>query len=74
MPSPAPSTLAGTSPPRFVEGPSIYSLTGELLALSAELLANGKARTSGIVSPIDAFGLDGLAEQSATIGLTRVQQ
>jgi len=57
-----------------VEGPSIYSLTGELLALSAELLADGRARTSGIVSPIDAFGLDVLAEQSTTVGLTRVRE
>lgn len=57
-----------------VEGPSIYSLTGELLALAVELLADGRARTSGIVSPTDAFGLDVLAEQSATVGLTRVRE
>ena len=57
-----------------VEGPSIYSLTGELLALAAELLADGRARAAGVVSPIDAFGLDALAQHSAEVGLTRVRQ
>lgn len=54
-----------------VEGPSIYSLTGELLALAADLLATGQARRPGIVGPIEAFGLDVLQAASAAIGLVR---
>jgi short subunit dehydrogenase-like uncharacterized protein len=57
-----------------VEGQSIYTLTGELLALSAELLADGNVRASGVISPVDAFGLDVLSELSAAAGLTRVRE
>lgn len=54
-----------------LEGPSIYSLTGELLALAAHLLAIGQAQVSGVVSPLDAFGPDALQAASAEIGLAR---
>ena len=52
-----------------LEGPSIYSLTGELVALAADRLASGGALRSGVVSPADAFGADGLREACAAIGL-----
>jgi short subunit dehydrogenase-like uncharacterized protein len=54
-----------------VEGPSIYSLTGELLAMAAELLATGHGREAGVVTPVDAFGLDLLRSSCAEAGLVR---
>lgn len=54
-----------------LEGPSIYSLTGELLALAAHLLTAGQAKVAGVVSPLDAFGLNALQAASAEIGLAR---
>lgn len=57
-----------------VEGPSIYSLTGELLALSAELLVQAQTRVPGVVGPIEAFGLDTVIEKAAEIGLARVNE
>ncbi|MEU1428434.1 saccharopine dehydrogenase NADP-binding domain-containing protein [Nocardia sp. NPDC005746] len=55
-----------------LEGPSIYTLTGELIAWAAEQLASGAGRTAGIVGPIEAFGLDGLRDGCTDIGLTPV--
>ncbi|MFF3606033.1 saccharopine dehydrogenase [Streptomyces sp. NPDC002463] len=55
-----------------LEGPGIYDLTGELMAWAGEQLAAGHGRTPGVVGPIDAFGLDTLAEGCAGIGPTQV--
>ncbi|MGW4535905.1 saccharopine dehydrogenase family protein [Nocardia sp. NPDC004340] len=55
-----------------LEGPSIYNLTGELIAWGAEQLAAGAGRTAGVVGPIEAFGFDGLRDGCADIGLTPV--
>jgi len=55
-----------------LEGPSIYSLTGELLALAAGRLAAGRPPRSGVVGPLDVFGLDDLERACAGIGLRRV--
>ncbi|MGW0815843.1 saccharopine dehydrogenase family protein [Streptomyces viridiviolaceus] len=54
-----------------VEGPSIYSLTGELMALAADFLLRHRADTSGVVGPIEAFGLEGLIDACEGIGLRR---
>ncbi|GGN63528.1 hypothetical protein GCM10011579_032030 [Streptomyces albiflavescens] len=55
-----------------LEGPSIYNLTGELMAFAADQLATGAGFTPGVVSPADAFGLDTLRQGCARIGLTPV--
>jgi hypothetical protein len=55
-----------------LEGPSPYSLTGELIAWAAQRLASGAARTAGVVGPVTAFGLDELVAGSAGAGLARV--
>jgi short subunit dehydrogenase-like uncharacterized protein len=55
-----------------VEGPSIYTLTGELLAEAAILLHEGKGRTAGVVGPIQAFGPDLFEESCARVGLAPV--
>lgn len=55
-----------------VEGPSIYSLTGELLAMAAHLLATGAGEEAGVVTPIEAFGAQLLESCCADVGLARV--
>ncbi|WP_433593674.1 saccharopine dehydrogenase family protein [Nocardia sp. CA-145437] len=55
-----------------LEGPSIYNLTGELIAWAAQQLASGAGRTAGVVGPIEAFGFDELRDGCADIGLTPV--
>ncbi|GHE76095.1 hypothetical protein GCM10017786_01250 [Amycolatopsis deserti] len=54
-----------------VGGPSIYSLTGGLLAAAAARLVDGEATTAD-VRPLDAFGLGGLAALCAETGLRPV--
>ncbi|MEU1229158.1 hypothetical protein [Streptomyces sp. NPDC005828] len=64
-----------SGPPRAEvqpEGPGIHDLTGEPMARAGERLAAGHGRTPGAVGPIDAFGLDALAEGCAGIGPTQV--
>ncbi|MEV5541511.1 hypothetical protein AB0L13_32160 [Saccharopolyspora shandongensis] len=53
------------------EGPSIYDITGELMAWAGHQLARGRGRTPGVVGPIEAFGIDALTHGCAEIGLTR---
>jgi hypothetical protein len=53
------------------EGPSIYTLTGELLALAARMLADGAATQPGVLGPLDAFGLDRLESRCGQAGLVR---
>lgn len=55
-----------------LEGPSIYTLTGELLALAAERLASDVPRPRVVVGPIDAFGLADLEAACASVGLHRI--
>ncbi|WP_418001637.1 saccharopine dehydrogenase family protein [Mycobacterium sp. PDNC021] len=55
-----------------LEGPSPYSLTGELMAWAAERLAAGAGRTPGVVGPVEAFGLEELAAGCADVGLAQV--
>ncbi|WP_435591344.1 hypothetical protein [Nocardia sp. bgisy118] len=55
-----------------VEGPSAYSLTGELMAWAAQHLATTPPRTAGVVGPVEAFGFDTLRDGCAEIGLTPV--
>ncbi len=55
-----------------VDGPNVYTLTGELMAWAARELAAGAGRTPGVVGPVQAFGLDGLVAGVAGIGLTEV--
>ncbi|TSE00086.1 saccharopine dehydrogenase [Skermania sp. ID1734] len=55
-----------------VDGPNVYTLTGELMAWAAGELAAGAARTPGVVGPVQAFGLDGLVQGAAKIGLTEI--
>ncbi|MFJ2837582.1 saccharopine dehydrogenase family protein [Nocardia sp. NPDC087230] len=55
-----------------VEGPSAYSLTGELMAWAAERLATTPPRTAGVVGPVEAFGLGRFVAGCAEIGLRPV--
>ncbi|MFZ3452290.1 saccharopine dehydrogenase family protein [Arthrobacter sp. 7Tela_A1] len=43
-----------------VLGPSVYTLTGELLAEGAAALQEGKALRHGVLGPVEAFGPEGL--------------
>ncbi|ORA33445.1 saccharopine dehydrogenase family protein [Mycobacterium aquaticum] len=55
-----------------LEGPSPYTLTGELMAWAANRLASGVGRTAGVVGPVEAFGLDELVTGCAGSGLVQV--
>ncbi|WP_291473279.1 trans-acting enoyl reductase family protein [Corynebacterium sp.] len=55
-----------------LEGPSIYTLTGELLATAAEKLASGEAQKMGVLSPLEVFGVEIIEQEAARIGLRRV--
>lgn len=55
-----------------LEGPDPYGLTAELLAWGSAMLLTGRARDVGALGPVDAFGLDALADGCAQIGLHRV--
>lgn len=52
-----------------VEGPSIYTLTADLMAQAADALVSGQAARPGVLGPIQAFGLDGLVDLCAAAGL-----
>ncbi|MBJ7902480.1 saccharopine dehydrogenase NADP-binding domain-containing protein [Streptomyces sp. DSM 110735] len=52
-----------------LEGPSAYSLTGELMAWAAQRLAAGAGEVAGVVGPVEAFGLEALREGCAEMGL-----
>ncbi|MEV0064176.1 saccharopine dehydrogenase NADP-binding domain-containing protein [Nocardia sp. NPDC050718] len=66
------SSAAGPATEVHVEGPSIYDLTGELIAWAATRLAEGASSTAGVVGPVDAFGLRELREGCAETGLVVV--
>lgn len=55
-----------------VEGPNIYTLTGELLAWGAAQMAAGRLRTTGALGPVDAFGLEHLTAGCADVGLAEI--
>lgn len=55
-----------------VEGPSPYDLTGELMAWAAGELAGGRVSGAGALGPAEAFGVQGLADGCAALGLVRV--
>ena len=55
-----------------LEGPSPYTLTGELMAWAADRLASGGGKTPGVVGPVDAFGLDELVTGCSGAGLVQV--
>jgi hypothetical protein len=55
-----------------VEGPNIYTLTGELLAWGAAQMAAGRLRTTGALGPVDAFGLEHLSAGCAEVGLVEI--
>ncbi|WP_078306954.1 MULTISPECIES: saccharopine dehydrogenase NADP-binding domain-containing protein [unclassified Mycobacterium] len=55
-----------------LEGPSIYDLTGELLAWGAQRLASGTHPATGVVGPIAAFGSETLMQGCVDIGLVTV--
>ncbi|MFJ9707182.1 saccharopine dehydrogenase family protein [Streptomyces sp. NPDC101234] len=52
-----------------LEGPSIYTLTAELIAWGAHRLATRHDLTPGVVGPVEAFGLDALRLGCAEVGL-----
>lgn len=52
-----------------LQGPNVYTLTGELLAEAAVALRDGHAGASGVQGPVGAFGLEGLTALSARAGL-----
>lgn len=52
-----------------VQGPNVYTLTGELLAEAAVALRDGRAVSAGVQGPVGAFGLDGLTALCARAGL-----
>ncbi|MGA6207263.1 saccharopine dehydrogenase family protein [Nocardia testacea] len=55
-----------------VEGPSIYTLTGALIAWAAEQLARGAGRSPGVIGPINVFGLELLRAGCAEVGLAPI--
>ncbi|TSE00579.1 saccharopine dehydrogenase [Skermania sp. ID1734] len=55
-----------------VEGPSSYSLTGELIAWAAQQLQQHGASVAGVVGPVAAFGFDTLRAGCADVGLVPV--
>ncbi|MEW2134255.1 saccharopine dehydrogenase NADP-binding domain-containing protein [Streptomyces sp. NPDC005435] len=55
-----------------LEGPSAYSLTGELMAWAAKRLASGAGAVAGVVGPVEAFGLEVLRDACAELGLVPV--
>jgi short subunit dehydrogenase-like uncharacterized protein len=52
-----------------LDGPDPYGLTAELLAWGAQRAAAGRIVGSGVVGPVEAFGLDRLAAGAAEVGL-----
>ncbi|MGW9404768.1 saccharopine dehydrogenase family protein [Arthrobacter sp. NPDC055585] len=52
-----------------VQGPNVYTLTGELLAEAAVALRDGHAAAPGVQGPAGAFGVDGLTALCARAGL-----
>lgn len=54
-----------------LEGPNTYTLTGRLLAWGARELA-ADTFPHGVLSPVEAFGLQRLSDGAAQLGLTRV--
>ncbi|MGW4224555.1 saccharopine dehydrogenase family protein [Streptomyces bauhiniae] len=64
----------GSAPPAEVhlEGPSAYTLTGELMAWAAESLVGRAGATAGVVGPVEAFGLETLQRACAEMGLAAV--
>ncbi|MFL0421657.1 saccharopine dehydrogenase family protein [Micrococcus luteus] len=54
-----------------LSGPNAYTLTGDLMAWGARQLTAGRAREAGVVSPIQAFGLDDFETACAATGLVR---
>ncbi|WP_280231805.1 hypothetical protein [Nocardia cyriacigeorgica] len=63
---------SGQSSEVHVEGPSAYSLTGELMAWAAQRLASAPVRTAGVVGPVGAFGFETLRDGCADVGLIPV--
>ncbi|MGW4118673.1 saccharopine dehydrogenase family protein [Nocardia sp. NPDC004711] len=55
-----------------LEGPSIYTLTGELIAWGAAQLLTGPRLTTGVVGPVEAFGREALLQGCAEIGLNAI--
>ena len=53
-------------------GPNVYTLTGELIAWGAEQLRDRQDLAAGVASPLSAFGLEGLAQGCAELGLVPV--
>ncbi|WP_018546525.1 saccharopine dehydrogenase NADP-binding domain-containing protein [Streptomyces sp. LaPpAH-108] len=70
----ASSGAPGASPLAQIhlEGPSAYTLTGELMAWAAVRLAAGAGGVAGVVGPVEAFGLDVLRDACAEMGLVSV--
>ncbi|MGW0323479.1 saccharopine dehydrogenase family protein [Nocardia sp. NPDC003183] len=67
------ATSEGSRPAEVhVEGPSAYSLTGELMAWAAQQLATTTPRANGVVGPVEAFGFDTLLQGCAEVGLRPV--
>lgn len=56
-----------------LEGPSPYSLTGELVTWAAHRLVAGRAQAAGVLGPVGAFGLDDLMTGCAQAGLVQVR-
>ena len=55
-----------------LEGPNVYTLTGELLAWAALRLATEGPVRPGVLGPVEAFGLDALRDGCAEMGLRQV--
>ncbi|MGW6421682.1 saccharopine dehydrogenase family protein [Nocardia sp. NPDC055053] len=55
-----------------VEGPSAYTLTGELMAWAAHRLTTTPPETAGVLGPVEAFGFDTLRAGCAEAGLLPV--
>ncbi|MFC8181720.1 saccharopine dehydrogenase family protein [Rhodococcus sp. NPDC057297] len=56
-----------------LEGPSIYTLTAELIATAADDFSH-RTHTPGVRGPLQVFGLEGLGRLCSSIGLTEVER
>ena len=52
-----------------LEGPNVYTLTGDLMAWAARQLSTSGPAAAGALGPVDAFGLDTLQAACGAAGL-----
>ena len=56
-----------------LEGPNVYDATAGLVAWGADRILNGQTRGSGVMGPVEAFGLDELESGCRELGFTSAE-